>query len=98
MSDFATFAADAHASVEAVYGDPVTIGTTEGTAIVIPQDDMMLGDGVQMVGGAVMTYRVADFPDVAIHESVSVGDASYTIVELDDVSLAGLVRARLAPT
>jgi hypothetical protein len=98
VSDFAAYAAFAHSAVEAVYGDPVTIGTTEGTAIVIPQDDMMLGDGVQMIGGAVMTYRVEDFPDVSVHDSVTVGTASYTIVELDDVSLAGLIRARLAPT
>lgn len=98
MSDFADLAAEAHEAQEVVYGDPVTIGTTEGTAIVIPTDDMMLGDGVQMVGGAVMTYSVVDFPDVNIHDSVTVGSASYTIIELDDVSLAGLVRARLAPT
>ena len=98
MSDFADLADMAHESQSSVYGDPVTIGTTEGTAIVIPQDDMMLGDGVQMIGGAVMTYRVEDFPDVSIHDGVTLGDASYTIVELDDVSLAGLVRARLAPT
>lgn len=97
MSDFADLAAEAHSAVESVYGDPVTIGTTEGIAIVIPTDDMMLGD-VQMVGGAVMTYSVVDFPDVNIHDSVTVGSASYTIIELDDVSLAGLVRARLAPT
>lgn len=98
MSDFADLASQAHEAVETVYGDPVTIGTTEGTAIVIPQDDLMLGSGVEMVGGALMTYRVADFPDVHVHDTVTVGDTDYAIVELDDVSLAGIRRARLAPS
>ena len=96
-SVFDTLASQAHDSLESVFGTLVSIDGTSGTAIVRPQDDMMLGGGVELVGGAHMMFRDADFPGVSVRDGVTVGEASYTIIELDDVDSAGIRKARMAP-
>ena len=96
-SPFDILANQAHASLESVFGQPVSIDEFSGVAIVTPQDDMMLGGGVEMIGGAHLMFRAADFPSVAVRDGVTVGEASYTIIELDDVDSAGIRHARMAP-
>ena len=96
-SPFDILANQAHASLEGVFGQPVSIDEVSGVAIVTPQDDMMLGGGVEMIGGAHLMFRAADFPEVSVRDDVTVGEVSYTIIELDDVDSAGIRRARMAP-
>ena len=96
-SVFDTLARQAHTSLEAVFGTAVVIDGVDGVAIVTPQDDMMLGSGIELIGGAHMMFRDADFPGVSVRDGVTVGEASYTIIELDDVDSAGIRKARMAP-
>ena len=97
MSAFAQLASQAHTSLEGVFGDAVSIDGIQGVAIVTPQDDMMLGGGVEMIGGAHLMFRAADFPNASVRDGVTVGDVSYTIIEIDDVDSAGIRKARMAP-
>lgn len=96
-SAFAQLASQAHTSLEGVFGDVVSIDGISGVAIVTPQDDMMLAGGVEMIGGAHLLFREADFPDVAVQQDVVHGDKEYLLIELDDVDTAGIRHARLAP-
>jgi len=96
-SPFDTLASQAHTSLEGVFGQPVSIDEVEGVAIVTPQDDMMLGSGVEMIGGAHLMFREADFPNASVRDDVTVGEVSYTIIEIDDVDSAGIRKARMAP-
>jgi len=96
-SPFDTLTNQAHSSLERVFGQPVSIDEVEGVAIVTPQDDMMLGGGVEMIGGAHLMFRAADFPNASVRDGVTVGDVSYTIIEIDDVDSAGIRKARMAP-
>lgn len=96
-STFDILASQAHASLERVFGQPVSIDGISGVAIVTPQDDMMLGGGVEMIGGAHLMFRDGDFPDVVTRSEVLVGDTEYTIIEIDDVDSAGIRKARMAP-
>jgi hypothetical protein len=95
-SAFADMVSTAHTAIESVFADTVTIGTTTGLAIVRPEDDLMLGGGVEMIGGAHLSYLEADFPNVQVHDTVTHGTISYQIVEIDDADLIGLRKARLA--
>ena len=95
-SPFDILARQAHTSLESVFGTAVVIDGVDGVAIVTPQDDMMLGGGVEMVGGAHLMFRADDFLDVAVRAEVLVDDAEYTIVEIDDVDSAGIRHARMA--
>lgn len=97
MSAFAQLASQAHSVLEGVFGDVVSIDGIPGVAIVTPQDDMMLANGIEMVGGAHLLFRDADFPDAAVQQDVVHGDKEYTLIELDDVDTAGIRHARLAP-
>lgn len=96
-SVFGTLARQAHTSLEAVFGTAVVIDGVDGVAIVTPQDDMMLGSGVEVVGGAHLMFRADDFQDLVVRSEVLVGDTEYTIVEIDDVDSAGIRHARMAP-
>jgi hypothetical protein len=96
-SAFDQLASLAHGSLERVFGSAVTIDGVEGIAIVTPQDDMMLGNTVQMVNGAHLMFRAADFPDIEVRSEVTVGDTEYTVIEIDDVDSAGIRKARMAP-
>ena len=96
-SPFDTLTNQAHSSLERVFGQPVSIDGIQGVAIVTPQDDMMLGSGVEMIGGAHLMFREADFPNASVRDGVTVGDVSYTIIEMDDVDSAGIRKARMAP-
>ena len=96
-SAFDQLASLAHGSLERVFGSAVTIDGVDGTAIVTPQDDMMLGNTVQMVNGAHLMFRAADFPDMEVRSEVTVGDTEYTVIEIDDVDSAGIRKARMAP-
>jgi hypothetical protein len=80
-----------------VFGSAVSIDSVDGTAIVTPQDDMMLGNTVQMVNGAHLMFRAADFPAIEVRSEVTVGDTEYTVLEIDDVDSAGIRKARMAP-
>ena len=96
-SAFANMVSTAHGPIESVFADDtVIIGTTTGKAIVMPEDDLMLGGGVEMIGGAHLSYLDADFPDAKVHDIVTHGDIDYQIVEIDDANLIGLRKARLA--
>ena len=96
-SAFDQLASLAHGSLERVFGSAVSIDGVDGTAIVTPQDDMMLGNTVQMVNGAHLMFRAADFPDMEVRSEVTVGDTEYTVIEIDDVDSAGIRKARMAP-
>jgi len=96
-SAFDQLASLAHGSLERVFGSAVSIDSVDGTAIVTPQDDMMLGNTVQMVNGAHLMFRAADFPDMEVRSEVTVGDTEYTVIEIDDVDSAGIRKARMAP-
>lgn len=96
-SPFDTLTNQAHASLERVFGTAVIIDGVDGVAIVTPQDDMMLGGGVEMIGGAHLMFRADDFLDVVVRAEVLVGDTEYVIVEIDDVDSAGIRKARMAP-
>lgn len=96
-SPFDTLASQAHGSLERVFGTAVIIDGVDGVAIVTPQDDMMLGGGVEMIGGAHLMFRADDFLDVVVRAEVLVGDTEYVIVEIDDVDSAGIRKARMAP-
>lgn len=96
-SYFDQMANRAHGALEAVFGQTVSIDGFEGVAVVTPQDDMMLAGGVEMVGGAHLLFRVADFPDIDVRSAVTVGTTEYTVIELDDADSAGIRHARMAP-
>ena len=96
-SAFDQLASLAHGSLNRVFGSAVSIDDVEGTAIVTPQDDMMLGNTVQMVNGAHLMFRAADFPEIEVRSSVTVGEIEYTVIEIDDVDSAGIRKARMAP-
>jgi hypothetical protein len=96
-SAFDQLARQAHGSLDRVFGSAVRIDDVEGTAIVTPQDDMMLGNTVQMVNGAHLMFRAADFPEIEVRSAVTVGDTEYTVIEMDDVDSAGIRKARMAP-
>ena len=96
-STFDILASQAHASLERVFGQSVSIDGISGVAIVTPQDDMMLGGGVEMIGGAHLMFRAADFPNASVRDDVTVGEVSYTIIEIDDMDSAGIRTARMAP-
>jgi hypothetical protein len=96
-SAFDHLASQAHGSLDRVFGSAVTIDGVDGTAIVTPQDDMMLGNTVTMVNGAHLMFRAADFPDLEVRSEVTVGEIEYTVIELDDVDSAGIRKARMAP-
>ena len=96
-SAFDQLASQAHGSLDRVFGSAVTIDGVDGTAIVTPQDDMMLGNTVQMVNGAHLMFRAADFPAIEVRSAVTVGDTEYTVIEIDDVDSAGIRKARMAP-
>jgi hypothetical protein len=96
-SAFDHLASQAHGSLDRVFGSAVTIDGVDGTAIVTPQDDMMLGNTVTMVNGAHLMFRAADFPDLEVRSEVTVGEIEYTVIEIDDVDSAGIRKARMAP-
>lgn len=96
-SAFDQLAAKAHLALEATFGSDITMDGVDGTAIVIPQDDLMLGNTVEMVNGAHLMFRAADFPDAVVRAEVLHGDTEYLIVEIDDVDSAGIRKARMAP-
>lgn len=96
-SVFDQLASRAHNALQQTFGTTVSIGGVEGTAIVIPQDDMMLGNTVEMINGAHLMFRDADFPAVAVRSLVAHGGTQYRIIELDDVDSAGIRKARMAP-
>jgi hypothetical protein len=80
-SAFDQLASQAHRSLDRVFGSAVSIDDVEGTAIVTPQDDMMLGNTVQ----------------IEVRSAVTVGEIEYTVIEIDDVDSAGIRKARMAP-
>jgi hypothetical protein len=96
-SAFDQLASQAHRSLDRVFGSAVSIDDVAGSAIVTPQDDMMLGNTVQMVNGAHLMFRAADFPAIEVRSAVTVGDTEYTVIEIDDVDSAGIRKARMAP-
>jgi len=96
-SAFDQLASRAHVALQQTFGSDITMDGVDGTAIVIPQDDMMLGNTVQMVNGAHLMFRAADFPDAAVRSSVTHGDTEYTLIEIDDMDSAGIRKARMAP-
>jgi hypothetical protein len=86
----------AHTAIESVFADTVDIDGVIGKAIIRPEDDLMLGGGVEMIGGAHLSYLEADFPDAAVHQTVTYDGIEYQIVEIDDADMIGLRKARLA--
>lgn len=96
-SAFDQLASRAHVALQQTFGSDITMDGVDGTAIVIPQDDLMLGNTVQMVNGAHLMFRDVDFPDAAVRSSVTHGDTEYTIIEIDDMDSAGIRKARMAP-
>jgi hypothetical protein len=96
-SAFDQLASRAHVALQQTFGSAITMDGVDGTAIVTPQDDMMLGNTVQMVNGAHLMFRAADFPAIEVRSAVTVGDTEYTVIEIDDVDSAGIRKARMAP-
>lgn len=96
MSRFAAMAAHASASVLAVYGDDLAIGSTAGVGVVIPDSELAIGGGVQLINGAHLMIRAADFPGIAVHSTVTAGGDAYVVMELDDIDVGGWRRARMA--
>lgn len=95
-SAFAAMVSTAHTAIESVFADTVDIDGVIGKAIIRPEDDLMLGGGVEMIGGAHLSYLETDFPDAAVHQTVTHDGIEYQIVEIDDADMIGLRKARLA--
>lgn len=86
----------AHSALEGVYGDAIDVDGVVGVGVVIPDTNLMLGGGVQLVDGARLLVRVDDFPNLALNSEVTHADVDYIVVELDDTDSAGVRRARMA--
>lgn len=97
ISFFDQMASRAHNALEAVFGTTVSIDGVSGVAVITPQDDMMLGGGVEMVGGAHLLFRAAEFPDIEVRSEVTADKVEYVVIELDDTDSAGVRHARMAP-
>lgn len=79
-----------------VFGDAVVVDGDSGFAIVTPDSDMALGGGTQLINGAHLTIRAADFPDIDYHSEVDHGEVTYLVMEMDDVDSAGVRQLRMA--
>ena len=86
----------ANAPLLRVFADAVEIDGTTGVAVVMPDTDLALGGGVQLINGAHLLLKDEDWPDVAVNDAVTHNGASYVITELDDVDSAGMRKARMA--
>jgi hypothetical protein len=86
----------ANAPLLRVFADAVEIDGTTGVAVVMPDTDLSLGGGVQLINGANLLLKDEDWPDVAVNDAVTHNGASYVITELDDVDSAGMRKARMA--
>jgi hypothetical protein len=79
-----------------VFSDAVVIDGVTGVAVVMPDTDLALGGGVQLINGANLLLRAEDWPDVDVNSEVTHSSADYVITELDDVDSAGMRKARMA--
>lgn len=79
-----------------VFADTIEIDGVSGSAVVMPDTDLALGGGVQLINGAHLLLKAEDWPDVAVNDEVTHGGVEYVITELDDVDSAGMRKARMA--
>ena len=79
-----------------VFSDAVVIDGVTGVAVVMPDTDLALGGGVQLINGANLLLRAEDWPDVDVNSEVTHSGVDYVITELDDVDSAGMRKARMA--
>jgi hypothetical protein len=86
----------ANAPLLRVFADTVEIDGVTGVAVVMPDTDLALGGGVQLINGANLLLKADDWPDVAVNSEVTHNGTDYVITELDDVDSAGMRKARMA--
>jgi hypothetical protein len=79
-----------------VMADPVEIDGDAGTAVVVPESNMVIGGGVQLYNGAHLVLKQSQFPGIAVNSEVLHEDIEYVILELDDVDSSGVRMARMA--
>jgi hypothetical protein len=79
-----------------VFADSVKIDGVSGMAVVMPDTELMLGGGVQLINGAHLLIRAEDFPDIEVNAEVVHGENEYLVKELDDIDSAGMRKARMA--
>jgi hypothetical protein len=79
-----------------VMADPVVIGGVSGTACVVPESNMALGDAVHLYNGAHLIFKQDDFPSIAVNAEVVQGAIHFIVMELDDVDSSGVRTGRMA--
>lgn len=95
-SVFDQLCATANTPLFNVFGDAVTVDGVDGVAIVTPDSELALGGGTQLINGAHLTIRAADFPDITYHSQVDHGGVTYLVMEMDDIDSAGVRELRMA--
>jgi hypothetical protein len=93
---FDQLCATANTALLGVFGDAVTIDGVAGYAVVMPDTDLSMGGGVQLINGARLMLCQADFPAVTVNSEVTYAGSEFIITELDDVDSAGVRQARMA--
>lgn len=86
----------ANTALLSTFGDTLDIDGITGPAVIMPDTNLSMGGGVQLINGARLLLRHSDFPDVAVNSEVTYGDMEFIITELDDVDSAGVRNARMA--
>lgn len=95
-SVFDQLCATANGPLFHVFGDAVSVDGVAGVAVVTPDSDIALGGGTQLINGAHLTIRAADFPDITYHSEVEHGTTTYVVMEMDDIDAAGVRTLRMA--
>lgn len=86
----------ANTALLSTFGDTLDIDGVVGPAVVMPDTNLSMGGGVQLLNGARLLLRHSDFPDVVVNSEVTYGSLEFIITELDDVDSAGVRNARMA--
>jgi len=86
----------ANGPIFSIFGDLVTVDGVDGSAVVMPETDIALGGGTQLINGAHLMIRVVDFPGITYHSEVVHGGVTYRVMEMDDIDSSGVRRMRMA--
>ena len=95
-SDFDHLCALANHPLFCVFGDHVVIDGIPGVAVVMLDTDLALGGGMQLVNGARMLIKTAEFPDITYHSQVDHNGITYLVMEMDDTDTADVREVRIA--
>lgn len=96
MSQFDALARTAGNTLFGVMGDPIVIAGQTGVGVVTPDANLAIGGGVQILMGAHLVIKHADFPYLAINDPVDWNGQYFIVLELDSVDGSGMRTARMA--